>query len=316
MKRLSQNTYKYFASSNEPSVFCGEGYGYTTKAPGINSRGVGDYLCQHNVLLSHAEAYHSYKERFFQQQQGKVGICLNSGFHYPVLESDKVYAEEALQFELGRFAHPIFSAEGDYPQVMIDRIKGKSEAEGRPWSRLPSFTAEQKTRLKGSADFIALNYYTSRLAQRRTWDTDEISWWADSDLDGPVDPEWKRAKSLWLYSVPSGLRDLLKWITASYNNPEIMITENGWSDDGQLEDDDRVEYLKDHLSAIVEAINEGCKVSAYTTWSLTDNFEWKEGYVERFGIHYINFTSPEKERVPKKSAEFFKTFMTSKSFEF
>jgi beta-glucosidase/6-phospho-beta-glucosidase/beta-galactosidase len=95
-----------------------------------------------------------------------------------------------------------------------------------------------------------------------------------------------------------------------------MITENGWSDAGQLDDDDRVEYLKHHLASVVKAIrDDSCNVVAYTVWSLTDNFEWKEGYAEKFGIHYINFTSPLKERVPKKSAEFFKELMKTKSFE-
>ncbi|CRL06339.1 CLUMA_CG019141, isoform A [Clunio marinus] len=96
-----------------------------------------------------------------------------------------------------------------------------------------------------------------------------------------------------------------------------MITENGWSDDGQLDDDDRVEYLHAHLAAVVRAIRDDeCHITAYTVWSLTDNFEWKMGYIEKFGIHYINFTSPDKERVPKKSAQFFKDMIPTKSFNY
>ena len=95
-----------------------------------------------------------------------------------------------------------------------------------------------------------------------------------------------------------------------------MITENGFSDDGELDDDDRVEYLKEHLAAVSRAVNdEKCNVVAYMAWSLIDNFEWKNGYTEKFGIHYINFYSEAKERIPKKSALFFKDFMPKKSFD-
>ena len=194
------------------------------------------------------------------------------------------------------------------------RLEGKV----RPWSRLPTFTDEQKKFVRGSADFLALNYYSSRLAKPRVEDPNTpISWWADTNLDGPVDPSWIRAKSEWLFSVPEGLRDLLKWIKNRYDNPMVMITENGWSDEGEIEDTGRVDYLKAHLSALANAVNvDKCNVVAYTVWSLTDNFEWKQGYSERFGIHYIDFDSKDKTRVPKKSAGFFKDFMKSKSFEY
>lgn len=96
----------------------------------------------------------------------------------------------------------------------------------------------------------------------------------------------------------------------------MFISENGWSDDGNLNDDGRVKYIKEHLESVSKAIYEdNCNVIGYAVWSLIDNFEWKRGYTERFGIHYINFSSPEKERVPKKSAVFFKDFMKTKSFD-
>jgi beta-glucosidase/6-phospho-beta-glucosidase/beta-galactosidase len=294
------------------------GYGYTTKAPAISSPGVGDYLCMHHVLLANAAVYHLYKEKYFDKQKGQVGICLNSGFSYPAEGVDPSLADKAVEFELGKFSNAIFSKEGGYPQVMIDEIGRKSAAEGRPWSRLPTFTEEQRKYVRGSADFLALNYYSSRLTKPRPQFPElPISWFADTDLDSPIDPSWKRAKSEWLYSVPEGLRDLLKWIKNRYDNPTVMITENGWSDEGEIEDNDRVDYLKAHLSAMSKAIkDDGCNVVAYTVWSLLDNFEWKMGCSERFGIHYIDFNSPDKTRVPKKSASFFKEFMKSKSFEY
>lgn len=310
---------KRWITFNEPSVFCGEGYGYGTKAPAILSPGVGDYLCAHHVLLANAEAYHLYKEKYSAAQKGEVGICLNSGYSYPADETvEPIVTENAIQFELGKFSHAIFSQEGGYPQIMVDLIGNKSKTEGRPWSRLPVITEDMRKRILGTADFLALNYYTSRVVKPRAENPDlKPSWWADTNIDSDVRDDWKRAKSQWLYSVPDGLHDLLKWIKNSYNNPTVMITENGWSDDeGTIADADRVEYLKAHLASVAKAINDdNCNVVAYTVWSLTDNFEWREGYLERFGIHYIDFTSATKERVPKDSAKFFKEMMPTKSFE-
>lgn len=73
---------------------------------------------------------------------------------------------------------------------------------------------------------------------------------------------------------------ILSWIKNEYNNPELYITENGWSDDdGETVDIGRINYMRDHLNAVLQAIHEdGCNVKGYTVWSIMDNFEWLAGY--------------------------------------
>lgn len=59
----------------------------------------------------------------------------------------------------------------------------------------------------------------------------------------------------------------------------MFITENGWSDDGELEDVGRIEYLRGHLQAVLDALlRDRCNVIGHTTWSIIDNFEWMKGY--------------------------------------
>lgn len=105
----------------------------------------------------------------------------------------------------------------------------------------------------------------------------------DSRILTSIDPSWKHAKSSWLYSVPQGLHDALVWIKNQYDNVPVLITENGWSDDGQLNDNDRIEYFRDHLIAVAKAVNvEKCNVIGYTAWSIIgENLEDFFGFVQR-----------------------------------
>lgn len=109
--------------------------------------------------------------------------------------------------------------------------------------------------------------------------------------------------------------DILMWIKNQYNNPRVMITENGWSDRGTLEDDARIKFIKQHLAKCLEAKRDGSRIEAYTVWSIIDNFEWARGYTERFGIYHVAFDSPNKERTPKKSALAIRDMLANQWFE-
>lgn len=209
--------------------------------------------------------------------------------------------------------NPIFSKHGNYPQIMIDEIGNKSKAEGRFWSRLPTFTETERKSLIGSADFLGLNYYTSRYVSASTVNSTEISFDGDVNVEYSTDDTWTTSKSSWLFGVPKGLEDLLKFIKNKYSNPTVIITENGFSDDGQLDDVSRIEYLKSHIFSVGKAIKQGCNVVGYTVWSIVDNFEWVKGYTEYFGIFAVNMSSDAKERTPKSSANFIKELIANKT---
>jgi beta-glucosidase/6-phospho-beta-glucosidase/beta-galactosidase len=194
---------KNWITFNEPSVYCIEGYGIGTMAPLLSDPGVGEYKCVHHTLLAHADAYHMYKEKF--GDQGQIGITLNTGFVFSADGRDADFVrDKSMQFSLGWYMHPLMK--GNYPQVMIDEIARFSAEENRVQSRLPAFTAAEIERIKGSTDFMGLNYYSSYLASVAENPSDH----KDNGLTGGVHACWKRAKSTWLYSVPQGIRGLLK----------------------------------------------------------------------------------------------------------
>lgn len=94
---------------------------------------------------------------------------------------------------------------------MITQIASNSIREGRTWSRLPIFSQKWIDMIKGSADFLGLNYYTSRYVEVLKEPVGrKPSIYRDMMLNFTVKPEWKRSRSDWLYSVPSGLGDILR----------------------------------------------------------------------------------------------------------
>ncbi|TVU51459.1 hypothetical protein EJB05_02891, partial [Eragrostis curvula] len=119
----------------------------------------------------------------------------------------------------------------------------------------------------------------------------------------------------WLCKYPEGLKNLLMVIRDRYGNPPIYITENGVGDydDGNLpmekalNDDVRLNYLKDHIAIVKESIDMGCKVRGHFSWSLIDNFEWQNGFTNRFGLIYVDHNDNLKRHM-KKSAKWFAEF--------
>ncbi|KAI5753327.1 hypothetical protein M8J77_025924 [Diaphorina citri] len=304
----------YWITINEPLDVMG-GYGYKSGAPYLNLSGLGgDYLVAHNLLRAHAKAYRLYEKKYKSLQKGKVSITLDSCNYYPhnaTSKEDQEAAERVFQFTLGLFAHPIYSEAGDYPPIVRQIVDQNSAKEGRARSRLPRFTEEEIKALKGSFDFFALNHYTSILiANNNHTSNAPPSIINDRAATFSQDPNWPSSNSPWLKVVPDGFRALLNWIKKEYNNPPVFITENGFSDDGRLDDEGRIDYYAKYLTAMQKAlVNDKCNIIGYTAWSILDNFEWLDGYTCRFGIVHVDFSSSNRTRTPKKSANFWKTFL-------
>jgi beta-glucosidase len=106
--------------------------------------------------------------------------------------------------------------------------------------------------------------------------------------------------------VPDGLRELLVGLRERYGEdlPGVYITENGCSYSDPMEDDRRVSYLDSHLRAVAEAAAAGVDVRGYFVWSLMDNFEWAEGYQQRFGLVHVDFER--QKRTPRRSYHWYR----------
>ncbi|KZS05925.1 putative Lactase-phlorizin hydrolase [Daphnia magna] len=307
---------KYWITINEPWVIAYQGYGSGNTAPGTYGPGTFTYQAGHHIILAHAKAYRAYETQFKPTQQGKVGITVNINWYDPKddqLENIEA-AERALQFLGGWIANPIYGS-GDYPDVMKQKVGDKSAQQGFNQSRLPEFTAEQKILVRGSADFFGLNYYTSYLTANKIQDISIIDYGYDQDIESYSDPTCYQSSFDWLTITPFGMRKTLQWIKDRFNDPEIIITENGISDRaGNLDDMMRVYYYKHNINSMLKAIKDGVRVTGYAAWSLMDNFEWGNGFTQKFGLFSIDFTTSDLNRTTKASARYYAKLVNDNGF--
>ncbi|TXG67719.1 hypothetical protein EZV62_008994 [Acer yangbiense] len=233
-------------------------------------------------------------------------------WHVGTCDVDRAAAKRGLDFEIGWFLKPLVS--GHYPKIM--RMIAKD--------RLPKFTPKEKKLVKGSVDFMGLNYYTAIFAKSIPIDfhASPVSSTANvfvnltaernGVLIGP--PMGGSETSYYLY--PKGVQKLLEYMKREFKNPAIYITENGLSETRndslplkvQLNDPSRIDYTVQHLYRIRKAIKNGVNVKGYFYWSLLDGFEWIAGYINRFGLYHIDYNN-NLTRTPKDSAKWFKRFL-------
>ncbi|HXP19482.1 MAG TPA: GH1 family beta-glucosidase [Streptosporangiaceae bacterium] len=112
--------------------------------------------------------------------------------------------------------------------------------------------------------------------------------------------------------IPAGLTEILRTLAHRYGAalPPLYITENGCSQgdavapDGTVDDPGRIDYLAGHIRAVYDAIAAGVDVRGYFQWTLADNFEWSEGYHQRFGLIYVDHET--QARTAKASFRWYK----------
>jgi beta-glucosidase len=278
---------KQWYTINEPAMTTLQGYGLGDLAPGRQEL-FGALPTVHHQLLAHALAAPVLRTHGAQQ----VGLANNHTHVRPLTDSpEDAMAAGAYDMIHNRlFAEPLLL--GQYPEL---------EALGLP--PMPVQDGDLDL-IKGSSDFYAVNFYNPTTV-------------AAAPPGGPLPfdlvptpgapttgfgPEWA--------IVPESLTALLTGLKEMYPNlPPVIISENGASfpepdtlAPGQLIDDvERIAYLKGHIEAVAAAQAAGVDVEEYTVWSLIDNFEWADGYTQRFGLAHVNMQTGE--RTPKASFE-------------
>lgn len=272
-----------FALFNEPYVFTFCGYGIGVHAPGIADMGL--YLkAAHVANLAQGDAFRAMRAIL---PKAELGGAYNMSPTTPASETpeDRAAAERADAANNLFFFVPALT--GAYPEAFA------------PLDAM-DFRPGDETRLKAALDWIGINYYF-RMKVRADTGEQPMGYKAEIPREGPLtDFNWE----VW----PQGLYDVVTRIGRDYRLP-IEITENGcaYADppgtDGVIRDERRIAYYRAHLTELACAIKDGAPVRGYHAWSLLDNFEWGEGYHQRFGLVWVDF--PSGRRIVKNSGHWY-----------
>ncbi|XP_058764848.1 beta-glucosidase 13-like [Vicia villosa] len=265
------------------------------------------YTLLHNFLLAHATASKLYKKKFQAVQGGEIGLAISSGRYVPYSSNpeDVVAAQRLMDFYWGWILDPVFH--GDYPRIMKKFVG----------NRLPKFTKKEKHMLKGSANFIGINYYTSHFARHEpnrtkitTDNYDALAVSEATNVEGKI--LGFKDQYGWSNVYPEGLYNFLIYVKEKYKNPKVYITENGIASSkisNPLKDEHRIAYVAAHLNVTKAAINDGVNVQGYFLWSAFDTFEFQMGYSGNWGLYHIDFNDSLK-RIPTDAAKWYKEYLT------
>jgi beta-glucosidase len=276
---------------NEPKTFTGVGYWEGRHAPGRTDP-LAFLRATHTVNLAQGKAFRALKAA---NSQLEVGGAFDVSPMVPGSDSpaDRAAAERWHRFLNLWFLDP--PLRGQYPE---DVLAPDRQAD------LLGFRPGDETIMRASLDFIGLNNYT----RYTVYDAPKgmaipglnvRAEWA-SGSDAKTDNGWD------IY--PRGFYDIVTRMARETGNLPIEITESGASYNtapdaqGHIPDALRIAYLRSYLAELARAIHDGAPVRAYHCWSLLDNFEWAEGYSQRFGIVYVDFKEKQKRTIKDSGA--------------
>ncbi|MCB9004177.1 MAG: beta-glucosidase [Ardenticatenaceae bacterium] len=252
----------------------------------------------HHVLLSHGLATERIRANV---PEAEVGIAVNFEPATPASSDPADYHAARIWdgYYFRWFMDALYGRH--YPADMVDTYTKQS--------RLPNgldFVQDgDMDIIAAPLDFLGVNYYTRHIAQ------------AGESLDthrSVPNPGAEYTAMNWEVH-PDSFYKLLNRLYFEYNMPKLYITENGCSyldepdGNGRVRDQKRIDYLNGHITAVHRAIQNGVPVAGYLQWSLLDNYEWAEGYTQRFGIVYVDYKT--QKRIPKESAFWYRNLITT-----
>ncbi len=299
-RRLSDRVH-YWITLNEPQVSATHGYAEGTHAPGIRDERVA-WQVSHNLLLAHGLAVPVLRAN--GGSGSSVGITLNlTPIHSFTDRDEDRDVAHIVDGEANRwYLDPLLR--GAYPGDILDLLEQRGLA--------PQVLSGDAVAIAAPIDFLGINNYFRLLVRKKAG--------AAAPWSYEVVPARGVEHTTMGWEVyAQGLRELLVRLHKEYAVKRIYVTENGaafadaMSEDGRVHDPRRLNFLHDYLEQAQAAIGEGAPLAGYFVWSLMDNFEWAQGYSQRFGIVYVDY--PTQQRIIKDSGYWYRDTITRQDID-
>jgi beta-glucosidase len=284
-----------WAPFNMPWTVTNLGYGTGVFPPGRAN--YADFLkAAHTVNLAQGEAFRSIKAA---SSKATVGSAYGMSPAYPKTDSDADKAATARYHAMNNLFFLETAMNGKYPNAFVGEI---------PYEAM-GFRAGDEKIMKVPLDWIGFHYYSRRFVSAagpaargggaslatETQDTGAggnayTQFISEMPTEGPITDG---GLEIW----PRGIYDLVMQISREYSFPTIEITESGCGyldtpydrEGGHVPDVRRIDFFRSELAELAQAIKDGAKVRAFHAWSALDNFEWNDGYTQRYGLAYVDF---------------------------
>jgi beta-glucosidase len=284
-----------WAPFNMPWTVAYLGYGVGTFAPGRAS--YADFLrAAHTLNLAQGEAFRAIKAA---SSRATVGSAYGMSPAYPKSDSEADRAAAERYHAMNNIYFLETAMHGRYPNAFVVPT---------PYETMGFRPGDEKI-MQAPLDWIGFHYYTRRIVAdaRATHRAGSGSLATETQDTAGGGDRWTQLTAAMptegpltdggLEVWPRGIYDLVTRISRDYNHPIIEITESGCGyldapyakDNGGVPDQRRIEFFRAELAELARAIADGARVRAFHAWSLLDNFEWLDGYTQRYGLTYVDF---------------------------
>lgn len=268
----------YWITINEPQCVLGCGFYGGYHAPFEHAQTRDLLIMGKNILLSHGKAANYIRNN--AKKEPKISFAPIGPSYLPTDESEEAIEEarkltfstdgEGFAFSLSYWSDPVYL--GRYPQELYDDFG----------ELVPEFTEDEWKLVTEPLDFYGTNIYYAQdgNVSPEEYPRTRYQGSPETHIGWPLTPEVMYWSSKFLYE--------------RYKKP-IMITENGMAEhdwvalDGKVHDTYRIDYTHRYLREYKRAFEDGIPLLGYFHWSLLDNYEWNEGYTQRFGLVYVDY---------------------------
>jgi len=287
-----------WAPFNMPWTVSYLGYGTGVFPP--NRASYKDFLqAAHTLNLAQGQAFRAIKAA---SPKGTVGSAYGMCPAYPKTNSEEDRAATARYHAMNNIFFLETAMRGKYPNPFVGEF---------PYETMGFQPGDEKI-MQVPLDWIGFHYYTRRVvsdaghsassgAGLATETQDTVSVDAHTRFTATMPTEGSLTEG-GLEIFPRGIYDLVMQISREYNHPVIEITESGcgYLDapfeevHGAVPDTRRTSFFRAELTELARAIQDGAKVRAFHAWSLLDNFEWLDGYTQRYGLTYVDYRNQKR----------------------